>query len=68
MYVCEREQGRSGTKATRLDIYSSVISLSEITHQMWPDHPFSQRNETSKKAVEVKLGGNNGKEGLDKIF
>ena len=34
---------------------------------MWYDHPFNQRNKTSKIAVEVKVGGN-GKEGLDKIL
>ena len=31
------------------------------------DHPFSQRNKTSKIAVEVTVGGNR-KEGLDKIL
>ena len=25
---------------------------------MWHNHPFSQRNKTSKKAVEVKVRGN----------
>ena len=25
---------------------------------MWHDHPLSQRNKTSKIAVEVKVGGN----------
>ena len=34
---------------------------------MWHDHPFSQRNKTSKIAVEVKVGGNR-KKGLDKIL
>ena len=38
-----------------------------MTHQKWHDHPFSQRNQTSKIVVEVKVGGN-GKEGLDKIL
>ena len=52
---------------TRLNIYSSTISLSEITHSMWQDHPFSQRNKASKIVVEVKVGGN-GKEALDKIL
>ena len=37
----------------------SIISLSKITHQMWHDDPFSQRNETTKGAVrmEVKVDG-----------
>ena len=34
---------------------------------MWHDHPFSQRNKTSKIAVVVKVRGNR-KEGLNKIF
>ena len=34
---------------------------------MWHNHPFSQRNKTSKIAVEAKVGGN-GKEGLNKIL
>ena len=33
---------------------------------MWHDHPFSQRNTTSKIEVDVKVGGNR-KKGLDKI-
>ena len=65
LYVCETQHGRSGTKVPRLDIYRSIISLSEITHQMWHGHPFSQRNKTSKIA-----GGEGWKqqvEGLDKV-
>ena len=58
---------RSGTNVPRFNIYRSIISLSEITHQMWHDYPFSQRNKPSKIAVEVKVGGN-GEEGLDKIL
>ena len=34
---------------------------------MWHDHPFSQRNNTSKIAVEMKVGIN-GKEALEKNF
>ena len=34
---------------------------------MWHDHPFSQRNKTSKIAVEVKVEGD-GEEGLDKVL
>ena len=67
MTCCIKPQARSGTKVTTLDIYRSIIWLSEITHQMWLNHRLSQRNETSKIAVELKVGGN-GKERLDKIF
>ena len=31
-----------------LHIYNSMISLSEITHQMWYDHPFSQKTTHQK--------------------
>ena len=31
----------------------SIISLSKIAHQMWRDHPYSQRNKATKRAVEV---------------
>ena len=55
------------TKVSSLDIYRSIISLSEITHQMRHDHPFSQRKKTSKIAVEVRVGGN-GEEELEKIL
>ena len=34
---------------------------------MWQDHPFSQRNNTSKIAVEVKVDSN-GKEASKKIL
>ena len=33
---------------------------------MWHNHPFSQRNKTSKIAVEVKVG-DNGKKGWTKF-
>ena len=65
--MCVKHISRSfwyyGTK-TR---HRSIISLSEITHQMWHDAPFSPRNKTSKIEVEVKVGGNR-KEGLDNIW
>ena len=66
VYMRETQQGRSGAKVPRLDIYRSIISLSEIAHPMWHGHPFSQRNKKSKIA-----GGEGWKqqiEGLDKIF
>ena len=66
VYLCVYVQGRSGTKVPTLDFYRSIISLSEIAHQMWHGHPFSQRNKTSKIA-----GGEGCKqqiEELDKIL
>ena len=36
------------------------MSLSKITHQMWCDHPFSQRNNATKRAVGVEVGGGGG--------
>ena len=33
---------------------------------MWPDHPFSQRNKITKRAVGLKVSGE-GKGGLNKI-
>ena len=29
---------------------NDIISLSKITHQMWHDHPFSQKNKATKRA------------------
>ena len=61
------QQGRSGTKVPRPDIYRSII-LSEITNQMWHFlwHPFSQRNKTSKNSRGVKEGSD-GKRGWAKF-
>ena len=38
-------------KVLRVDICRSLISLSKIAHQMWHDHPFSQRSKTTETAV-----------------
>ena len=38
-----------------------------MTHQIWHDHPLSQRIKSSKIAVEVKVGDNREK-WLDKIL
>ena len=65
MPCCIKHIGKS--KALRLDMYRSSILLSNITHQMCHDHPFSQRNSTSKIAVEVMVGANR-KKGSDEIF
>ena len=35
-------------KVLRLDMCTFMISLSKIAHQMWRDHPFSQRNKTTE--------------------
>ena len=55
------------TKVLRLDMSRSIISLSKITHQMWRDHPFIQRNKTTERAVGWGLEVT-GKGGLDKIL
>ena len=57
-------------KEPRLNMGRSIISLSKIAHQMWHNHPFSQRNKTIERAVgwwlkvteKEGVGG-----GLDKI-
>ena len=59
-------QDRFGTKVPRLDIYRSIISLSEIAHQMWQGHVFCQRNKTSQIAEGE--GWKQEIEGLDKIL
>ena len=41
---CTKHTSRSGTKVARLDICRSIISLSKVAHQMWHNHPFSQKN------------------------
>ena len=53
------------------DMCRSISSLSKITHQMWHDHPFSQRNRSIEGTVEVGFGGDRGVGGgggLDKIW
>ena len=40
----------SGTKVPRLDMSRSILPLSKIAHQMWRDHPGSQRNRTTEKS------------------
>ena len=55
-------------KVLRLDMCRSIISLTKITHQMWRDHPFSQRNKTTERAVRLGAGGSKEREGeLSKI-
>ena len=40
----------SGTMVPRLDMSRSILPLSKIAHQMWRDHPGSQRNRTTEKS------------------
>ena len=47
----------SGTKVPRLDMCRSILSLGRIAHQMWYDHPFSQRNWTTERTIGVEVGG-----------
>ena len=42
----------------------SIISLSKITHQTWHNHPFSQGNKTTKRAVGVEVGSNDEEGGV----
>ena len=43
----------SGTEIPRLEMSRSILSLSKIAHQMWCDHPFSQRNKTTERTGGV---------------
>ena len=49
VYVCKTHS--KVVLVPRFDIYRSII-LSEVTHQMWHVHPFSQRNKTLRKRVK----------------
>ena len=50
------EQGASGIKVLRLDTCISIISLSNIIHQIWRNDPFSQGNKEAKRAARLELG------------
>ena len=54
----------SGTKVPRLHMWRSVISLSKIAHQIRHNHPFSQRNKATERALGVGVGGYRGREGF----
>ena len=56
-------QGPSGTKLPRLNICRSTILSSKTARQIWHNHPFSQRNKTTKE----QWGGVE-KSGVDKIW
>ena len=48
-------------KILRLNICTSMISLRKVANQMWRDHPFSQRNNTTEWAVvELETTGKRG--------
>ena len=66
-FIKHIHQGPSGIKVPRLDMCGSMISLSEIVHQMWHDHPFSQRNKTTERAMGVGVGDDRERGGLDKF-
>ena len=46
-----------------LDMCRSIILLTKIANQMWRDHPFSQRFETTERAAGGGGGGGGGGEG-----
>ena len=50
-------QGPSGNKVQKC---RSILSISKITHQMWRDHPFSQRHRTTEWAIGMGVGGDRG--------
>ena len=50
----KKKESRTGTKAPRLDIYRSVKSLSEITQQIWYNHPPIH---SKKQDIENIIGG-----------
>ena len=60
-------------KVLRIDMCKSLIFLSKMAHQMWGDHPFSQRNKTTERevgmrvGVDWKAGGKGVVGGLDKL-
>ena len=44
-------------------MYKSVISLSKIINHIWHDHPFSQRNQGTKRALGLKVEAEDGGRG-----
>ena len=49
------QEGPSGTKLPRCDMFRSIMLLSKLTHQMWHHNPFSQRNKATKREGGVFL-------------
>ena len=55
-------------KVLRLNMCTSMISLNKIAHQLWHDHPFSERDKTTEWAVGVRVGRNRrGGQNLKKV-
>ena len=58
MLCCiKHKSGSFGTKVSRLNMCRSKLSLRKIAHQMWCDHPFSQRSRSTGKTVGVGVEG-----------
>ena len=51
------QQGPSGTKVPSLDMCRSTMSLSKIIHQVLHNHPFSQNNKVTKRALGLEAQG-----------
>ena len=47
----------------RIDMCRSITSLSKIKHQMWHNHPFSQRKKVTKRSVRLGKFWENGVRG-----
>ena len=54
------EQGPFVAKIPRLHMCVSIISLGKIKHQLPHDHPFSQRNKATERALGLDVGGKGG--------
>ena len=51
-----KHTSRSGSKVARLSICRSIRWIRKTVHQMWHNHPFSQRNNTTEGAVGLSWG------------
>ena len=50
------QQGSSGTKVPRIDMYRPIILSSKVTsNQIYRSHPLSQRKKATKRGVEVEI-------------
>ena len=56
LYCINTQQSPSGSKVPMLNMCRSISSSSKIAHQMWHDHPFSQRNRTTEIPVGMGVG------------
>ena len=46
----------------------SILLLHKIAHQMWHDHPFSQRNMTTERALGMRVWGDREVGGVGKTW